>query len=286
MRNRITYGYKIRDGEIRIDENQREIVLKIFESYLEGNSIRQVMQELNEAGIPSPNGELWVHGAVGNVLENNRYAGENQYPAIISKEMFEQVQARRQEISKKLGRTAKAEREKPVYNGMVFCGECGRKYWRLHNRERYFWNCNLHYTKGCKENGEPCKDSRNITDAEIQKAYIRLQNRIFDEEIKVKQPLECNPKKLEIWKSKYEEMLGNADCYEDWSIADVIFRIAAEEYAQSRGVEDATIIRTAAATGRTAVFQPENFKRIVRKIIVTKTGLDFELTNGQKIRNV
>ena len=105
MRNRITYGYKIRDGEIRIDENQREIVLKIFESYLEGNSIRQVMQELNEAGIPSPNGELWVHGAVGNVLENNRYAGENQYPAIISKEMFEQVQARRQEISKKLGRT-------------------------------------------------------------------------------------------------------------------------------------------------------------------------------------
>ena len=140
MRNRITYGYKISDGEIRTDENQREIVLKIFESYLEGNSIRQVMQELNEAGIPSPNGKPWVHGAVGNVLENNRYAGENQYPAIISKEMFEQAQARRQEISKKLGRTAKAEREKPVYNGMVFCGECGRKYWRLHNRERYFWN--------------------------------------------------------------------------------------------------------------------------------------------------
>ena len=89
MRNRITYGYKISDGEIRTDENQREIVLKIFESYLEGNSIRQVMQELNEAGIPSPNGKPWVHGAVGNVLENNRYAGENQYPAIISKEMFE-----------------------------------------------------------------------------------------------------------------------------------------------------------------------------------------------------
>ena len=286
MRNRITYGYKIRDGEIRIDENQREIVLKIFETYLGGSSIRQVMQELNEAGIPSPNGKPWVHGAVGNVLKNNRYTGGNQYPAIISKEMFEQAQVRRQEISNKLGRTVKAAREKPVYNGMVSCGECGRKYWRLHNKERYFWTCSLHYTKGCKENGEPCKDSRNITDAEIQKAYIRLQNRIFDGEIKIKQPVERNPKKLEIWKSKYEEMLGNADCYEDWSIADVIFRIAAEEYAQSRGMEDAVIKRTATATGRTTVFQPENFKRIVRKIIVTKTGVDFELTNGQKILNV
>ena len=82
------------------------------------------MQELNEAGIPSPNGKPWVHGAVGNVLENNRYAGENQYPAIISKEMFEQAQARRQEISKKLGRTAKAERrrnaEDDVCNAPIF----------------------------------------------------------------------------------------------------------------------------------------------------------------------
>ena len=286
MRNRITYGYKIRDGEIRTDENQREIVLKIFESYLEGGSIRQVMQELNEAGIPSPNGKPWVHGAVGNVLKNNRYTGGNQYPAIISKEMFEQAQVRRQEISKKLGRTVKAEREKPVYNGMLFCGECGRKYWWIHYRGNCYWSCSLNYDGRWEKSGVTCENSRQITDGEIQKAYIRLQNRIFDGEIKVKQPVECNPKKLEIWKSKYEEMLENAECYEDWSIADVIFRIAAEEYAQSRGMEDAVIKRTATATGRTTVFQPENFKRIVRKIIVTKTGVDFELTNGQKILNV
>ena len=81
-------------------------------------------------------------------------------------------------------------------------------------------------------------------------------------------------------------MLAGAGNYEEKSLADIILWIAAEEYAQTAGMEDKTIIQTVEAAGRASGFQADVFLKIVRKIIVTETELNFELINGQKIRSI
>lgn len=102
----------------------------------------------------------------------------------------------------------------------------------------------------------------------------------------MRQPAKRSTKRLETLKAKYREMLESVSSYEEKSLADVILWIAAEEYAQSGGAEDRIIMQTVQEAGRTAEFQADVFRKVVRKVIVTETGLCFEFINGQKVQSV
>ncbi len=284
MRERVVYGYGTENGAVSINAGEKETIQRVFDDYISEKSIRQVMQALNADDVPSPNGKVWTHRAVGSLLGERRYLGDAIYPAIISEEIFAQAQAKRQEINEALGRAAKTERGKPVYDGMLFCGDCGRRFYWIHYRGKVYWECSLHY-KGKRAKGGTCGNARQLTDLEIQKAFILLQNRIFDVVLEVRQPDRHNTKRLETLKAKYREMLADAGAYEEKSLADIIFWIAAEEYAQSSGAEDRIITQAVEAAGRTAEFQADVFRKVVRKVIVTETGLSFELINSQRIQS-
>ncbi len=284
MRERVVYGYGTENGAVSINAGEKETIQRVFDDYISGKSIRQVMQALNEDGILSPNGKVWTHRAVGSLLGERRYLGDIVYPAIISEEIFAQAQAKRQEINEALGRAAKTERGKPVYNGMIFCGDCGRRFYWIHYKGKVYWECSLHY-QGKRAKSGACGNARQLADFEIQKAFILLQNRIFDGVLEVRQPAKRSTKRLETLKAKYREMLADAGAYEEKSLTDIIFWIAAEEYAQSKGVEDRIITQAVEAAGRTAEFQADVFRKVVRKVIVTETGLSFELINSQRIQS-
>ncbi len=285
MRERVVYGYGTENGAVSINAGEKETIQRVFDDYISEKSIRQVMQALNADDVPSPNGKVWTHRAVGNLLGERRYLGDAIYPAIISEEIFVQAQEKRRETNEALGRAAKVERGKPVYNGMIFCGDCGRRFYWIHYRGKVYWECSLHY-QGKRAKGRACGNARQLTDFEIQKAFVILQNRIFDGVLEVRQPAKRSTKRLETLKAKYREMLADAGAYEEKSLADIIFWIAAEEYAQSSGVEDRIITQAVGAAGRTAEFRAEVFQKVVRRITVTETGLCFELINGQKIQSV
>ena len=286
MRNRVTYGYEMKNGRISIEETQGRIVLRIFEMYLSGCSLQKIVLALNHDGIPSPWGSLWGHIAVGKILENEQYTGIPPYPPLLPSEAFRQTQIQRQEIRERTGKNSWAERERLPYEGMVFCGECGRKYWRINYQKRIAWPCGLHIQGKRDKSGNVCGNKRWLTDTEIEKAFILLQNRIFDGAVTISQTLKRSSRRLEVLKAKYREMLAGAGNYEEKSLADIILWIAAEEYAQTAGMEDKTIIQTVEAAGRASGFQADVFLKIVRKIIVTETELNFELINGQKIRSI
>lgn len=285
MRKRVIYGYGMENGSITVNADQREIIQRVYNDYISGSSIRQIMLGLNTGDALSADGKTWTHGAVGRLLNDRRYLGDGPYPAIIPEEIFTQAQEKRRETNQALGRVAKAEREKPVYDGKIFCGHCGRRLYWIHYRGKVYWECSLHY-QGKRAKGGFCGNARQLTDAEIQKAFILLQNRIFDGAVTVQQPQIRSTKRLSALKAKYREMLADAGNYEEKSLADIILWIAAEEYAQTAGMEDKTIIQAVEAAGRTSGFQADVFQKIVRKIIVTETELSFELINGQKIRSI
>ena len=109
--DRKCYGYKHdKDGKLIIDVQKAENVKLIFDLYLRGQSIEVIIKELEKRRIFSPiEKEKWYKRTIDIMLSNEKYTGdvrllksgksEVQYlssdnnPAIISKEIFEAVQA-------------------------------------------------------------------------------------------------------------------------------------------------------------------------------------------------
>lgn len=75
--NRKLYGYtKNNAGKLEIDEEQAKVVKNIFQWYLDGSSVLDIIKKLADAGILSPTGkEKWNKRAVETMLVNEKYTG-------------------------------------------------------------------------------------------------------------------------------------------------------------------------------------------------------------------
>ena len=99
------YGYKIINGKATVDEQEAAIIIKIFNGYLSGMSLR-------DASVNA--GKAMVHSTVKRIICNFCYVGDDFYPAIISRQTFSRANAeliRRSE--KRVGK--KRLRTPPVY---------------------------------------------------------------------------------------------------------------------------------------------------------------------------
>ena len=124
-------GYtKGTDGVLRVVPEEAEIVRKIFALYLQGNGVRKIKRYLEEHGIKTVTGKSeWSTSTIDRMLSNEKYIGrllmqktytpdfltgkqirnqedldmyfiENAHEAIIDKESFEKVQARKKHAAK------------------------------------------------------------------------------------------------------------------------------------------------------------------------------------------
>lgn len=91
---RISFGYTRNDmNEIVIYEEQAEVVKLIFELYLFDQSLAKISKHLEMYCIPSPsNKPLWGRQIINNVLSNANYIGNADYPQIITKQLWNLVQ--------------------------------------------------------------------------------------------------------------------------------------------------------------------------------------------------
>lgn len=88
LKNRsIPFGYCVVNGRFAVNENEAEIVRKIFADYIGGKSLKSIAAEIE---IPYNSGkEKWNKNMVCRILENRKYIGENGYSKIISNADFE-----------------------------------------------------------------------------------------------------------------------------------------------------------------------------------------------------
>lgn len=64
-------------GKLVIVDEEAEVVRYIFNSYLDGQSVREIAESLTEAKIPTVKGkEVWNSGTVRNMLRNEKYCGD------------------------------------------------------------------------------------------------------------------------------------------------------------------------------------------------------------------
>jgi len=126
----ISYGLKIEDHKIVIDEAKAPIVRFCFEARCNGLRKKQIADELNAQGHRTKTGKLFTSNTIAQMLANDVYMGNNNFadiertcPAIITAELFEKVQRIEQQEKKQFG-------QKPssvffALSGKAYCGYCG-----------------------------------------------------------------------------------------------------------------------------------------------------------------
>ena len=89
----VPFGYKIENGKAKIDEVTSVQVRKIFQLYLEGDSLLTIAKKT---------GAKASHPGIGHILRNRRYLGDGFYPPLIDPEIFAAVESERTQRAEKL----------------------------------------------------------------------------------------------------------------------------------------------------------------------------------------
>lgn len=169
------YGYDFIDGQYAINEQEASVVRLIFDYYINHvGGQKNIIKMLQDKGIPSPLGSpIWHVGVICNILRRKQYTGEYyalqvyrkkvgikkieeikrdssewipmSCPAIISKEIFEKAEEKRNRNKIQKIRESKYH---ALLQGVAYCGICGRKIAFKHHHDNSksedydFYKCN------------------------------------------------------------------------------------------------------------------------------------------------
>lgn len=152
----VPIGYDFIDGKLVINEYEALQVRTIYKMFLEGETIHGITRYMNEH-YTNKYSSYKDSSQTGVILRNNLYIGiikykGQEYPGahepIIDEETFYRVQARYKEISSKWNDNYRSPfRGKHLLSGLIFCGNCGARYfvWSSKSRksgERYaYYKC-------------------------------------------------------------------------------------------------------------------------------------------------
>ena len=194
MNNYITYGYRLVDGDMRMDLGQSEAVHLIFDAYDGGESIKKIVGMLKDRKAPTTRGKpSWTPALIRKILRNKDYLGVEPYPRMIEEEQFERVQKclkRSRDLWNQRHPTGSIQRTS-MYTGRLICSSCGGGYSiykqssRCDNRNVQYWKCR-HYDPAMKE---PCKMpilTEKQLDGMFLQALVRMKTEptLYQEETK------------------------------------------------------------------------------------------------------
>lgn len=182
----LTYGYKVENKRVLIDEDQASVVNEIFNMYANGWMAREIIDSLHSRGI-SYNGKPFLYNAIYNLLHNKKYIGiyevndevfTNVYPQIVPSELFETVQRRL--IHNKLGQ--KSKETVFLLKGKVYCGYCGKHIngdsGTSHTgKKKYYYNC-----ANRKKNKNNCKKKAMPKD-ELEQIVLDMAMDLFTSKV-------------------------------------------------------------------------------------------------------
>lgn len=132
---RVPLGYKLdKDHQFVIDPDTAPLVRRIFSMYAEGQTITEIIDQLNSEGLRTGQGNPYTKNSLRTVLKNEKYIGiydfkngevriEDGVPAIVDKEIFFKVQ-KLLSINQRAP-AAKWSRADYLLTNKLFCGSCG-----------------------------------------------------------------------------------------------------------------------------------------------------------------
>lgn len=206
-------GYKKVDGKIVIDEEQAELVRRIYLSFLrKGMTCSGIADMLNKEGIPTPSGrgKRWTKNNIYSILTNEKYKGdallqktyiadyldhkakvnkgeiaqyyvENSHVAIILKDEWQMVQTelkRRNNIGARYSATS-------AFSSKLICEDCGgfygAKVWHSNDKFRkVVFQCNNKF-----KNKEKRCTTPHLTEEEIKCLFLKAYNLVMKDKTRL-----------------------------------------------------------------------------------------------------
>ena len=194
--NTAPYGYRLEDGQLKIEETEATVVRRIFEMRLSGMGQVAITQELNRKRIQPRDGKPWTVYRVRYILSNERYIGDslfqkkyiadplshksvrnhgerdqyyihNTHEGIISRETFQKVQESFQ------SRTSPQKKKPHLFVHRIQCPQCGCHYRYIRSSGKSYWG---HASQSDIE--PPCKDIR-LSEESIKAAFVNLVGKLY-----------------------------------------------------------------------------------------------------------
>lgn len=168
--------------EMRIKSEEAEIVVSIFDKFIEGETIRSIVLWLNSLGIKTKNGNEFTDRAVIWILNNPVYLGkirwteggmgrdwnnpntickDSTFPAIINQDKFDKAQERLKEMNEVYANRTKTPKHEHWLRGLLICDSCGGV---IVKNNKTFQCSNYTHSK--------CKVSHSITVKAVEEAII------------------------------------------------------------------------------------------------------------------
>ncbi len=144
----VPYGYKLKDKQLYISPEEADSLKKIYNKYIELESLRGVTQWLNGNGYKTRNNKSWAAASISRLLSNPTYIGKIWYNKRASSKTTGKLKNRPKEewiinegnhqpiidgqifntVQKILERQSQEPRRKMseyLLSGLVRCGKCG-----------------------------------------------------------------------------------------------------------------------------------------------------------------
>ena len=203
---RAPYGYRVKDGELSINDEEAKWVRFIFAETLAGKSSIMIAAALNEKQVPARRADHWTSTTVRSILRNEKYIGDclfqktytdfrfkkrinrgeqdqfyikDHHEPIITREDFEAAdQMLRQNAKERNVKKGddKYNRRYP-FTGRIVCGECGSFFKRRINSTgslKYpVWACKEHL-----RNKEGCS-MKFIRESDFEAAFATMMNKLI-----------------------------------------------------------------------------------------------------------
>ena len=226
---KMLYGYcKGENGKPEIIPEEAEVVKKIYKMFLDGYSMENIANYLNELNIPTKTGKSeWKKAVIQNILYNEKYVGDamlqktytvdcithksvknngerakylvsGAHEAIIDRDTYNLVQQELARRSSKRRKSEKALTEQGKYSSkfalteLMVCAECGSAYkrviWNIHGRRVPVWRC----INRIDNANRYCKKSPSMHEDKLHRAILTAINEYFDCKDNIKEILKDN----------------------------------------------------------------------------------------------
>lgn len=138
-KRRFPFGYEMREGHVVPNPEEARAVTIVFQSFASGITTPAIAKSMTELRIPyRPGCVTWNKNMVCRILDNKKYIGAEGYPALLRKELWDLVVAKRKQApSVRLNPAIRSIRAK------ICCAQCGQKLKRVsyHTQGNVYWRC-------------------------------------------------------------------------------------------------------------------------------------------------
>ena len=183
------YDYLVGKGILKVNNEEEVYVKKIYNWYLEGDSMLKIAKKLKDLNVPTKRGGCWNQSTIHSILTNPLYIGNVRYGVgrkngfevsgknivpILSKDLFYNVSDLIK--NRKKFKVRKYSSDDTYYYKILRCSLCNSKYYakqQIQNGKKYI-------TYQCKNHSDSTCNTSGFSHIKIEKAFINYLENIKD----------------------------------------------------------------------------------------------------------